>query len=99
MDDVWEHIASLQSAQEVWEHLMMLPEDLRLRFLQELIDTQAKHRKWFLEKDKRFREVNGVSRSWHHALTHPDYLERRREYGRRYYKKRKELQQQQAVET
>jgi hypothetical protein len=90
MESIWQNACEyLNDPVGLWEYIVSLPPAVRCDFVHNLMTSkscQVNAQKKFREK---FKHDHGFSRAWAHAKQHPEVRERKNQYMREYYQRRK----------
>jgi hypothetical protein len=82
-------IALVDDPAAAWELLASQPDDARLKFFRGLLKLKQYHYDSQRNANAKFKTENGVSRTWAHALSHPEYHERKKERNREYVRRKR----------
>jgi hypothetical protein len=83
-------IELVDDPQAAWELLASQPDEVRLKFFRGLVQLKQFQNASQRQVRNKFKEENGVSRSWAHARNNPEYHERHKARNREYARKKRE---------
>jgi hypothetical protein len=91
MESVWKDAFQyVHDPNGLWEYLASLPHKIRTEFVHKLLISKSCQLTAQKNVREKFKQEHGSSRGWDYLKEHPESMERKKQYMREYYLRRKQ---------